>query len=213
MNNAAELLRLIHNLIRTGTIAEVDHDAARVRVQSGELLTDWRPWIALRAGTTRDWDPPTIGEQAVLFSPGGDPAAGIALVGLFSGAHPAPANAANVWRREFPDGAVFEYDHSAHHLRSTLPGSAEIDAQGAVSVTTAAKLTATAVGGVTINANTVINGNLTLNGNFSQPSGQTATMAGDVAFTGKVTSNGKDISSSHKHSGVQPGDGTSGGVV
>ena len=57
--NLVELLRLIHNLIRLGTIAEVDHARARVRVQSGELLTNWLPWIEARAGTTRDWDPPT----------------------------------------------------------------------------------------------------------------------------------------------------------
>lgn len=149
----------------------------------------------------------------MLFSPGGDPAAGVALVGLFSNTHPAPASAANLWRRVMPDGAVLEYDHASHHLQASLPGTAKLDAQGGVTVTTAAKLTATAAGGATVNANTVINGNLTLNGNFSQPAGQTATMAGDVAFTGAVTSNGKDISSGHKHSDVQPGDGLSGGVV
>ena len=213
MNNAAELLRLIHNLIRLGTIAEVDHQAARVRVKSGDMLTTWLQWLTLRAGTTLDWDPPTIGEQVILFSPGGDPASGVALTGLFSTANPAPADAANLWRRVFPDGAVLEYDHKANHLRATLPGSASIDAQADVTVTTAAKLTATAKGGATINANTVINGNVTINGNLTQPSGNSATMAGSVAFTGSVTSNGHDISSSHRHSGVDTGGGTSGGVV
>ena len=37
MNNVAELLRLIHNLIRTGTIAEVDHAAARVHARGGVI--------------------------------------------------------------------------------------------------------------------------------------------------------------------------------
>lgn len=208
-----ELQRLIHNLIRLGTIARVDHARARVRVQSGELLTHWLPWTEARAGTTRDWDPPTVGEQVAVFSPGGDPAGGFVITGLFSDAHPAPADSANLWRRVFPDGAVLEYDHVAHHLQAILPGSAKLDAQGDISVTTATRLTATAAGGATVNANTVINGNLTLNGNFSQPAGKTATMAGDVAFTGKVTSSGRDISSGHKHSGVKPGDGTSGGVI
>lgn len=97
MNNVAELLRLIHNLIRTGTIAEVDHAAARVRVKSGALLTDWLPWIESRAGTSRSWNPPTVGEQVMLFSPGGDPAAGLVLTGLFSNAHPTPANSADLW--------------------------------------------------------------------------------------------------------------------
>lgn len=221
LHSAAELLRLIHNLIRLGNIAEVDHgdpDAdpprpPRVRVQSGSLLTAWRPWIDGRAGTTREWDPPTVGEQCVLFSPGGDPAAAVVLVGLFSDAHPAPASSGDLWRREMPDGAVLEYDHAAHHLSATLPGSATLDAQADVTVTTPAKLQATAGGGATVNANTVINGNLTLNGNFSQPSGKSATFAGSVAFQGAVKSNGKDISSGHRHSDIEPGGGQSGEVV
>lgn len=213
MNNAAELLRLIHNLIRLGTIAQVDHDAARVRIESGGLLTAWLPWITLRAGTTRDWDPPTRGEQVIVLSPGGDPATGTVLTGIFSDAHPAPANAEALWRRVFPDGAELEYDHEAHHLRATLPGSASIEAQADVTVTTAAALTATAAGGATVNADTVINGNVTINGNLSFAGGKTATMQGDVNFVGGVTSNGKDISASHRHGDVEPGGGQSGGVV
>ncbi|WMR36092.1 phage baseplate assembly protein V, partial [Metapseudomonas otitidis] len=45
MNDFATLARLLENLIRLGTIAEVDHAAARVRVQSGQLLTGWLPWL------------------------------------------------------------------------------------------------------------------------------------------------------------------------
>ncbi|QFT84492.1 Phage-related baseplate assembly protein [Halomonas sp. THAF12] len=133
LQSAAELLRLIHNLIRLGTIAAVDHDAARVRVKSGELLTAWRPWIECRAGTTRDWNPPTVGEQAVLFSPGGDPAGAVVLVGLFSDAHPAPADLPELCRRLFPDGGLFEYDHEASVLRIKLPGRIEVEAPGGTS--------------------------------------------------------------------------------
>lgn len=186
LHSAAELLRLIHNLIRLGTIAEVDHTAARVRVQSGELLTAWRPWIECRAGTTRTWNPPTVGEQVVLFSPGGDPAAAVVLTGLYRDAHPAPAASGDLWRSVMPDGAVIEYDHAASHLQATLPGSATLDAQGTVEIT--------AGGGTTINADTVINGTLAING-------------------GGVTHNGTDIGDTHAHDGVMPGDGQSGGPV
>ncbi|WP_417329570.1 phage baseplate assembly protein V [Halomonas cupida] len=123
-----ELQRLIHNLIRLGTIAEVDHARARVRVQSGELLTNWLPWVEARAGATRDWDPPTEGEQVAVFSPGGDPAAGFVITGLFSDAHPAPADSSNLWRRVFPDEALIEYDHQAHRLSAvTGPSSIHMD--------------------------------------------------------------------------------------
>lgn len=216
-----ELARLLQNLIRIGTVAEIDHGdpkadpprPPRVRVQSGDLLTDWIPWLTGRAGQTRTWNPPTTGEQVVLVSPGGELRAAIALPAVYANANPAPVNDPNVTHWLMPDGAVIEYDHAAHHLRATLPGSASIDAKADVTVTTAAKLTATAAGGATINANVVINGNVTLNGNLTQPSGKTATLAGDVAFTGAVTSNGKDISASHKHDGVKSGGDQSGEVV
>ena len=62
MNSLAELARLIENLIRLGTVAEVQVEPPRVRVKTGNVTTAWRPWFALRAGADREWDPPTIGE-------------------------------------------------------------------------------------------------------------------------------------------------------
>lgn len=138
MTDIAALSRLIENLIRLGTIAEVDHGSlqdkrpARVRVQSGDLLTGWLPWAALRAGTTRDWDPPTVGEQVLVLSPSGQTAQGIAITGLFSALIPANGDRAGLHRRTYPDGAVVEYDSEAHQLLATLPagGRVEIVAPG-----------------------------------------------------------------------------------
>lgn len=178
LHGAAELLRLIHNIARLGTIAAVDHGRARVRVRAGELLTAWLPWIEQRAGTTRTWNPPTEGEQVLLISPGGDPAAAVVITGLYRQTHPAPAVSGNVWHVVMPDGAVIEYDHAAQHLSANLPGSAEV----------------TAAGGITLNADTVINGSLVINGS-------------------DVTHNGTNIGDTHKHTGVVPGGGQSGGPV
>ncbi|ERS88738.1 phage baseplate assembly protein V [Halomonas sp. PBN3] len=116
LHSAAELLRLIHNLIRLGTVAEVDHASARCRVQIGELTTAWLPWLEERAGTTRTWNPPTVGEQVVVFAPGGDMASAVVLAGLYRATHPAPSDSPDVWREVMPDGAVIEYDHAAHRL-------------------------------------------------------------------------------------------------
>src|SRR5205085_2193946 len=73
-----ELIRRLEQLLRYGTVAEVDLGAARCRVKSGELLSNWVPWFAQRAGQTRHWSPPTVGEQCLLLSPGGDTAAAVA---------------------------------------------------------------------------------------------------------------------------------------
>lgn len=134
--NITDLLRRLENLIRLGTIAAVDHQAARCTVSTGGLSVPNLPWLAQRAGSSLDWDPPTVGEQCILFSPSGEPALGVALVGLYSQQRPAPSNSATVRRRKYPDGAVIDYDHASHTLSATLPdgGKAQLTAPGGVSI-------------------------------------------------------------------------------
>ncbi len=134
--NITDILRRLENLIRLGTIAAVDHEAERCTISSGRLTIPNRPWLALRAGASSDWDPPTVGEQCILLSPSGETAQGIALIGLYSRQRPAPSNSANLRRRKYPDGAVIDYDHATHTLTATLPegGKAKLVAPGGVSI-------------------------------------------------------------------------------
>lgn len=132
--DTVELQRLVNNLIRLGTVAQVDHARARVRVQSGELLTGWLLWLEDRAGTTRSWNPPTVGEQVVVLCPGGDPATGVVLGALYRNAHPAPSGEANVIGRWYPDGTHIEYDHESHRLLIDCKGPIEVKATGTVTV-------------------------------------------------------------------------------
>ncbi|BAU74388.1 phage baseplate assembly protein V [Metapseudomonas furukawaii] len=150
MDSLAELARRLDNLIRLGTIAEVDHAAARCRVKSGRLLTTWLPWIALRAGGTLDWNPPTVGEQCLLFSPSGETAQALVLTGLYSDAHRAPEKSPDLHRRQYPDGAIIDYDHATHALDATLPGGATVMLQ--------------ATGGVTIEGDVTVDGKLKVTG-------------------------------------------------
>ncbi len=133
-----DLLRRLENLLRPGTVQAVDHAAARVRVASGDLLTDWLPWFERRAGATRSWSPPTAGEQCLLLCPGGDLAAGMVLVGLHSDDIPPPSDLPDLHRIEHPDGAVIDYDQTAHILRATLPAGAtvSITAPGGITLDT-----------------------------------------------------------------------------
>lgn len=119
MDEIADLIRRLESLIRYGTIAEVQMVPPRVRVKSGKLTTTWRPWISLRAGDTTEWDPPTIGEQCVFFSPSGEPTTGFALLGLFSDAHPAPSSSPDEHVRLYPDGARIAYNHATGALSAT----------------------------------------------------------------------------------------------
>jgi len=79
-----ELFRLVTNLIRFGTIAEVDCHAQRVRVCTGDNLTDWRPWLTSRAGSTQTWCSPSVGEQVILLSPEGDLMQSVVLPSVYS---------------------------------------------------------------------------------------------------------------------------------
>lgn len=189
MNNVAELLRLIENLLRLGTIAQVDHGAPderlpAVRVRSGVLLTGWLPWAGGRAGTTRDWNPPTVGEQVMILSPGGDLSNGVAMPSLFQLNHQPPSNDPGKIAREFPDGGLFEYDHANQVLRINLPGSIEIHAPGGTSWV----------------------GNISQQGNMQREGSYVQTGGG-------LTHNGKNVGHNHAHSGIQPGPANTGGPV
>lgn len=136
MNPVAELNRRLDNLLRLGTIAEVDHPSARVRVKSGDILTGWLPWITPRAGTTRAWDPPTVDEQVLILAPTGELTTALVLTGIYRDAHPAPADDPELHHRIYPDGAVIEYHHGEHQLHAILPagGTVRIVAPGGITL-------------------------------------------------------------------------------
>lgn len=136
MNDFAALSRLLENLIRFGVITAVQMKPPRVKVKTGELTTAWLPWLALRAGSDREWDPPTEGEQIILFSPSGQLANGVVITGLPSDHIPANGDRAGLHRRTYSDGAVIEYDSVAHHLNATLPdsGTTSLVSKGGINI-------------------------------------------------------------------------------
>ena len=111
-----EVSRRLENLVRRGTIAAIDHQAARVRVSTGPNTTDWLPWLALRAGGIdggRHWHPPVVGEQVLLLSQGGDLAQGVALLGLHSNAMPQGSDIAGHERTDWDGDNWWEWLHGA----------------------------------------------------------------------------------------------------
>ncbi len=186
MRESLDPQHLIGDVVRLGTIDSVDLAGATCRVRVGDLVTGDIAWLERRAGATRTWSPPSIGEQCVLICPDGDDLAGVALPGLFSDAHPAPgATTAELIR--FADGAILSYDPQAQALAATLPagGTVAIDAPG----------------GVTITGPVTIKGKLTLQGD--------AEISGTATAQTDVVGGGKSLKG-HKHPGVQPGGGVSG---
>lgn len=178
----------LSNQIRLGSVVALDLDANRCRVRTGEIVTDFLPWLVPRAGAAIEWSAPSVGEQVVVLSPEGDTLAGLVLRGLYSDAFSAPSRNPDVHLVRFADAAEIVYDSASHRLQAILPrgGTATITADGGV----------------------VINGPLTVNGN-SQINGE-VNVAGTVTAKQDVIGAGVSLKG-HVHSGVKSGGDMSAG--
>lgn len=197
-----DLARRLANTLRLGTIEQVDHPAARVRVRSGEILTTWLPWFTWRAGATSSWSAPTVGEQVLILAPSGDLAGAVVLPAIYTDAHPAPSNSPTQHVTHYPDGTTISYDH----------------ATGQADISGATLVTVHATGAVVLDAPiTTVTGMLTVEGLLTYQSGLAGTGGGmGTTITGNITQTGGQITSNgiplatHTHSGVQPGSGNTG---
>lgn len=127
MNAIADLRRRLDNMIRLGTIAQVDHAKALCRVQSGAITTGWLPFFTRRAGTTNEWDPVSQGEQCTVLSPSGELAQGVVLVGLYSSANPPQSSSPDVHRIQWANGDFLEHNAATGALTLQCSGPVSIN--------------------------------------------------------------------------------------
>ena len=125
--NTAQLFRRFENLIRIGTIADVDYQGKRLRVKSGELLTDWLPWPAEIGRNFKRWRPLRDNTQVVLACPSGDPAQALIISMLYSRQLDAPSTDQAIDLIQFDDGTELYYDSNAHHMQINVAGSMTIN--------------------------------------------------------------------------------------
>lgn len=116
--------RRLHNAIRYGVVHEADYEKGEIRVavQDGELISDWIPWITLRAGKDRFWWAPEVDEVVLLLAPSGELSNAVALPATFSNEN-MNADRETVQRTDFFDGAVIQYDREAHSYLVDLSGA------------------------------------------------------------------------------------------
>ncbi|TLU69594.1 phage baseplate assembly protein V [Enterobacter sp. MF024] len=150
--NLNELYRLICNIVRIGTVTEVDLDAEPpvARVSTGENETDWIRWATMRAGTAVTWWAPTPGEQVLLFAPGGGLENAVIMGSLYSASVVPPDNGEESAVILFPDGARISYEPETGALRVTGVKSAYVQAFDSVTVDTR-QVTCTATEFITLN--------------------------------------------------------------
>lgn len=184
-----EIMRLITNLIRTGIVSEMDTVNWQCRVKTGDLETNWINWLTCRAGKTRTWWQPSIGEQVVLLSLGGNLETAFALPAIYSNAFPPPDYSENGSTTVFNDGGWFQYEPDTGQLLIKNIKSVRIEAADGIQLIT--EQLGVDASQVLINSETVMNGAVTQGG-------------------GDMSSNGV-IADKHKHGGVKSGGDTSGG--
>ena len=204
MNNQSDTLRLLRNLIRIGTVNAVDPDRGHCRVDTGGNLTDWLNWISFRAGRTRIWSAPSVGEQVLVFALGGELDTAFVLCGIYSDDFPAPSASADALYIDFPDGAVLEYEPATGALSVT--GIKTADVQASESITASTKVVMVkAAKSITLDTPEVICTNKLTTGTLEVKKG--GTMTGNITHTGgSITSNGVVVHT-HTHGGVQTGGG------
>lgn len=182
-----ELQRLIDNLIRIGTVTAVR--SGECRVKTGDLITNWRPYAAARAGKNRTRHRLSIGEQVLLLSVSGDLRNAYIVGPIHCAAFPEPLaddDNPDLDRTEYSDGAVIEYNPTTGALNATGIKSANIEASVTVKlITPMVECTQALKVGSTIEAG----------GKITAPTAK----IGNVEVT------------THKHSGVSTGGGQTGG--
>ncbi|EKN3567292.1 phage baseplate assembly protein V [Yersinia enterocolitica] len=197
-----EILRLLHNLIRIGTVAEVDLDRALCRVATGDNITGWLNWLTLRAGQSRSWWAPSEGEQVLILSLGGELDTAFVLPGIFSDHFPPPSASANGLYITFPDGATLHYEPDSGELLADGIKKAVINASESVNVT-APNITCAASVKILLDTPEVeCTHNLTTDTLNVKKGGK---MSGNITHSGgSFTSNGVVVDK-HNHSGVKRG--------
>lgn len=187
----AELHRLIQNMTRIGTIAELDTAARKVKVKTGDNITAWLAWPADVGGNYVRWRPLRLNSQVILLSPSGDISQGQIVGQLYTPDTTPAATAETIDAIEFDDGTTISYDSensvltvdasgsvvvNCTDVAVTASGSAVVDAGTGASVITDGDASIEAAGNATVDAAAV-----TLNGGSA---GGVVCQSHVCAFTG-----------------------------
>ncbi|HHA2064703.1 TPA: phage baseplate assembly protein V [Enterobacter kobei] len=202
LNSLQDIARAIRNLIRTGIVTDIDLDEGLCRVQTGGMQTTWLNWLTCRAGRSRVWWAPSVGEQVLILAIGGELDTAFVLPGIFSDDHPAPSASPDALHVSFPDGAVIEYEPESGALTVSGIKTGDVTASDSITATVPVVLVKAATR-ITLDTPEVVCTNKLITGSLEVQKG--GTMKGNITHTGgKLTSNGVQVDD-HAHGNVQSG--------
>lgn len=198
-----EIMRVLRNLIRIGMIIDVNSDAGLCRVQTGGMETTWLNWLTCRAGRSRVWWAPSVGEQVLLLAIGGELDTAFVLPGIFSDDNPAPSASPDALHVSFPDGAVIEYEPENGALTVSGIKTADVTAYESITATVPVVLVKASTR-ITLDTPEVVCTNKLTTGTLEVQKG--GTMSGNIEHTGgTLKSNGVQVDN-HAHGNVQSGE-------
>lgn len=202
LSSLQDFTRLLRNLIRIGVVTDVDTARALCRVETGGLTTDWLHWLTPRAGRSRTWWTPSVGEQVLLLAIGGELDTAFVLPGIYSDDNPAPSASADALHIAFPDGAVIEYEPQTGALTVSGIKTASVTASESV-VVTVPEVTVKASQKITFDTPEVICTSKLTTGTLEVKQG--GKMSGNIAHSGGTfTSNDVQVDD-HGHGGIERG--------
>jgi len=192
----AELSRRLENIIRLGSIEEIDYAKKRVRVRSGKLLTNWLQWRVGRAGSTKKWEPPSIGEQVMILSPSGVIENGIVSPSIYCDQYDSPSINPALHVTEYPDGAKISYNHATGALEATGIKTGLIKAETRITLDTPHTIV---TGALEVMKMLTYRNGMT---GYAGESDNSITISGNLIHTDGVLSSQGIVLSTHHHPGT-----------
>lgn len=160
MSDLASLERRIRALennrgasFRFGVVSSVDEKTgtARVQLPDGEGLVS-QPLRVSQRRTLKDQSQelPDVGEHVACIFSGQGFEEGAVLGAVYSKLDASPGRPSHSWYMKFADGTEIEYDRQSHHLSAKVKGTADIEADKDVKVSTQTVMTLAAKQQITL---------------------------------------------------------------
>lgn len=171
----ADINRRLENMLRLGTVQEVKQGYCRVK--TGNLVLDWRPYWTQRSGTAKTSWRPSVGEQVLIFSPGGDFHGALIGPAFYSDENDQPDEHETRDYVEYPDGAQIIYDPETSELIAQGIKTALVQASEKVTVDCPETET---TGNLTVKGNLEVDGESLLKGANTMKAGTTITGGAEI---------------------------------
>lgn len=225
-------------LLKYGVVSGLKPGYAQVNFTEDKFPSAWLPIVVRKTKTDKESWQLEVNEHVVCLM---DKRCneGVIIGAIPSTVDvPDSGEAAGLFRKLFSDGTLIEYNKNNHTLTVDVKGKITGKATGNITVESGAELKATAASSASIEAPSIIAKattsaeleapTITLKGNVTVTGGLTAatiatsgggaiTSSGSMTIGGTITGGEVQVGaiklSSHKHSGVQTGGGSSGTPV